>query len=124
MAPKSKYDVKTVLLLLGFFGVTSVGTVVTPVFGWMARPAIESAHAVWLAKVDSIEAIRLANLKEWIKAENEEIRENISDLRETVAEVPAVQEAGKRRKARLKALRDLEIRREAANTLNQKGDLN
>ena len=119
-----KIDVKSVLLILGFFGVTSIGTLLTPVFGWIIRPVIESAHTVWLVKVDSLEAVKLANLKDWIKTENMSLRSDIEDLRETMAEVPAIHEGIKRRKARLKLIRDLGLNRESASTLKVEGDVN
>jgi uncharacterized membrane protein (DUF106 family) len=127
MTTKSTFDVKTVLLILGFLGVTSIGTVFTAgrkVLGWLTMPAIESANAALSIKVDSLQAIRFETFRAYVKAENIDTRASIDDLRETMAEVPAVQEAAKRRKARQKALHDLELRREVANSTNSNGDRN
>jgi hypothetical protein len=127
MAPKSKFDVKNVLLILGFFGVTSIGTVFTTgrkFLGWLTMPAIEAAQAAFLVKMDSLQIVRFEALKTYVKTENLETRESIEDLRETMAEVPAIQDAAKRRKARLKALHALELRKEIANSTNSKGDVN
>ncbi len=117
MTKPTKWDLKTIIFLCAFFGVTSVGTLISQaqrLTGWLAGPAITSAQDKGLAKWDSLQAPRMDTLKTLIKEQGRDQQAAYDDLKATLAEVPAIQEAAKRRKARQKSLEALQMRRTIA----------
>lgn len=117
MTAPNKWDLKTILIVFGLFGVTTFGGLLSraqQIMGWLAGPTIESTQARGLAKVDSSQARSIEAIKDVIRRENQETRAMIDDLKITLADVPGVQEAQKRRRAREKILRDMQFRRSVA----------
>lgn len=74
--------------------------------GWLARPEIEAAQARGLAHLDSLQQLRdrahMDSLKAWINLAVAPVVATQEEIKSTLADVPAVRDAAKRRRARKK----------------------
>lgn len=113
MTSPSKWDAKTLIFVFAFFGVTSFGTLLSQaqrITGWLAGPAIDSAQGRALGHQDSANAIRWDSLKAWRMEDRESIRKigaKVDTMASTLAEVPGISAAARRRRAREQAQREI-----------------
>lgn len=99
MTKPSQWDLKTILIVLAFFGVTGIGSLAAfaqKLTGIMAGPAIQSAQEEGLAKAGAADSARMEALKAWMSA-NVVTRLNVLEI--TLSDMPGAKEAAKRRKA-------------------------
>ncbi len=107
------WDLKTWLMLGGFLGFTSLGSLITfgrSVVGWFAFPTIDAAQARALGHQDSVNAVRFDSLQAWHQQDHSAIGAlggKVDTLAATVAEMPGASAAARRRRERESAGRAL-----------------
>lgn len=98
MTSPQKWDAKTILVILGFFGIGSFGTLLSQaqrVTGWMAGPTIQAAQAPALARIETV-AGQVGHLVD----EAEETQKSIKEIKEMLNGIPSVRASEKLRRAR------------------------
>ena len=108
MTDPRKWDAKTIIFVLGFLGVSSIGGLLSQaqrVTGWLAWPAIESAQGKAL---DSLRAWHREDSRAIaamaVKVDSIAARQAI--VVATISEMPGAAAAARRRRAKEKARRE------------------
>lgn len=97
MTKPSQWDLKTILIVFAFFGITGIGSVAAfaqKLTGILAGPAIKAAQEEGLMRANVAEAERTEALKAWIEA-NVVTRINVLEV--TISNMPGAKEAARRR---------------------------